>query len=115
MFRAMLRSIINGFTPHNPPPLHRWYGYPTSTMWANIDNSCISENLDVTMKNIEEHPNRPWNWKKNSENPNITMKIIETHYEKDWEYILEYKFIYELKRLKNIYYINCKTLQKITK
>jgi len=46
----------------------------------------ISMNPSLTMKYVENHPEKPWKWKAISGNPNLTTEWIETHPDKPWDW-----------------------------
>ena len=43
---------------------------------AELDWTNMSANPNITMKDVLENPDKPWNWFDISGNPNITMKDI---------------------------------------
>ena len=80
---------------------------PNITMKDILDNpdnnwNCdyISSNSNITIKDILDNPDKPWNWNLISLNPNITMKDILDNQDKswNWEYISENNFNYSEKK-----------------
>ena len=51
----------------------------------------ISDNPNITIRFIENNPDKPWNWEWISSNPNITMDIIEKHPDKQGICYLKYR------------------------
>ena len=62
--------------------------------------------LDVTMKDIYDNPNQPWEWEYISKNPNLTIDFINEHINASWDWseIFNHKFIKDKKEFmeKNI-------------
>ena len=46
----------------------------------------LSINSNITMKDILENPDKPWNWDYISRNPNITMQDIKENPDKHWNW-----------------------------
>jgi hypothetical protein len=46
----------------------------------------LSKNPSITMKNVLDHPDKPWSWGGLSQNPSITFRDVLNHPEKDWDY-----------------------------
>jgi len=50
----------------------------------------LSQNPNITMQNVLDNPEMPWNWYWLSKNPNITYKFIVEHINKiDFELLSE--------------------------
>ena len=46
----------------------------------------LSCNPNITLENIKETPDKPWNYYLLSKNPNITWKIIKENPNEPWDY-----------------------------
>jgi hypothetical protein len=71
------------------------------------DYSRISSNLNITLQNILDHPELPWNFSQLSSNPNITFQNVVDHPEINWNYnILSSNFnIFRVSDLEYFIYI----------
>jgi hypothetical protein len=44
----------------------------------------LSQNPNITIDDIKQNPDKPWDWRNISRNPNITMQFIEENEDKQW-------------------------------
>ena len=50
-------------------------------MWSGLSN-----NPNITMRNVLDHPDKTWDWYWLSSNPNITMRDVLDHPDKPWDW-----------------------------
>ena len=81
-FITTARSVIDTMHPVfddmiEPGDLDDW----EDGIWEGI-----SANLNTTLQDVLENPDKPWNWEYLSRNPNITLKDIQDYPDKPWQY-----------------------------
>lgn len=61
------------------------------------DWDSLSENPNITLKDVLDNPNLPWDFKMLSRNPNITMKFVMDNLDENWDWnsLSENKFKYD--------------------
>ena len=50
-----------------------------------VDETTLSDNLSITLEDIEANPDFNWNWKKISRRSDLTPKFILDHPDKKWD------------------------------
>jgi hypothetical protein len=51
-----------------------------------VDWEYLSENPNITLRDILNNPDKPWNWYYIGGNPNITLKDMLDHSDKPWDW-----------------------------
>ena len=66
----------------------------------------MSQNPNITIKNVIENPDKPWDWSILSCNPNITIKDVIENSDKPWDWSLlsdnTFKYYSRFKCVKSI-------------
>jgi len=74
----------------------------------------ISVHPNITMQDILNHPDKPWNWHRISVHPNITMQDILNHPDKPWKWeIISYNK-FRLDKTRETYSSRIESVQDMT-
>ena len=69
-----------------------WYKYYWNEFVLKNENKLnwnwLSSNPNITMKIVNDNPDKPWSWWALSRNPNITWEIVNDNPDKAWHWSL---------------------------
>jgi hypothetical protein len=82
---SIIRGDVTPATPHKPTRLIDQVLTNRDKAW---DWKELSASLDITLEDVDNHPELPWNWgsKGLSKNQNMTIDFVLKHSNKKWDW-----------------------------